>query len=237
MTLHSAKGLEFPVVFMPGVEEGLFPSYMSLTEGDDKLEEERRLCYVGITRAREKLFILYADQRTMFGRTQYSAPSRFISELPTGVTNMKRLDGKCEGRTPFVPGGRQMGKTFTSSASTTERRSFTAGSTSSGYEKRSFEASSNEAVQKRSFATRVPEKPGLPNFRKLTGMFGVGKKIENIPGVVENFAAGDQVSHIKFGKGTVEAVKNEGSDAFVTIAFDNGETKQLSTKFAKLKKL
>ena len=66
---------------------------------------------------------------------------------------------------------------------------------------------------------------------------GVGKKIENIPGVVENFAAGDQVSHIKFGKGTVEAVKNEGSDAFVTIAFDNGETKQLSTKFAKLKKL
>jgi DNA helicase-2/ATP-dependent DNA helicase PcrA len=89
MTLHSAKGLEFPVVFMPGVEEGLFPSYMSLTEGEDKLEEERRLCYVGITRAREKLYLLYSEQRTLFGQTKYSLPSRFIRELPREVLDFE----------------------------------------------------------------------------------------------------------------------------------------------------
>ena len=91
MTLHSAKGLEFPVVFIPGLEEGLFPSYMSLTEGDDKLEEERRLCYVGITRAREKLYMLYAQERTVFGRTQCSLPSRFIKELGLTGSNFDLL--------------------------------------------------------------------------------------------------------------------------------------------------
>ena len=132
MTLHSAKGLEFPVVFMPGVEEGLFPSYMSLTEGDDKLEEERRLCYVGITRAREKLFILYADQRTMFGRTQYSAPSRFIKELPREVTNLSKLD---EGQ-----GERGMRPKFTSNISA-EKKNFTSNFGGGSAEKRSFEGS------------------------------------------------------------------------------------------------
>ena len=233
MTLHSAKGLEFPVVFMPGVEEGLFPSYMSLTEGEDKLEEERRLCYVGITRAREKLYILYADQRTMFGRTQYSSPSRFINELPTSVTNLKRLDGSRVERTPFVGGGAAK-KSFGMSAGT-ERRSFTAGGMGVGasVQKKSFEAGPAVEVTKRSFATRVPEKPGVPSMRKAGPAFGMGKKIENIPGVIESFASGDHISHIKFGKGVVKAVSND----IVTIDFDNGETKQLSIKFAKLKKL
>ena len=226
MTLHSAKGLEFPVVFMPGVEEGLFPSYMSLTEGEDKLEEERRLCYVGITRAREKLYILYADQRTMFGRTQYSSPSRFISELPNAVTNMKRLDQSRTERTPFV-GGADM------------KKSFTPGSmgTSKSTQKRSFEIGPLPETSKRSFATRVPEKPGLPSFRKVGAAMGIGKKIENIPGGMQSFMAGEKVSHIKFGIGTIKEVKNEGSDCFVTITFESGETKQLSAKFAKLKKL
>ena len=214
MTLHSAKGLEFPVVFMPGVEEGLFPSYMSLTEGDDKIEEERRLCYVGITRAREKLFVLYADQRTMFGRTQYSTPSRFINEMPREVTNLARLDRE-----------------------RVERPSFVGGSLGNLSQKRSFESSGSSLGTKRSFATKVPEKPGLPNFRKTSSLYGMGKKLENIPGTVEDFSVGDKVSHIKFGKGMVEAVKNEGADCFVTISFESGETKQLSTRFAKLKKL
>ncbi|OOB76920.1 MAG: ATP-dependent DNA helicase PcrA [Epulopiscium sp. Nuni2H_MBin003] len=84
MTLHSAKGLEFPIVFMPGLEEGLFPSYMSDSD-DAKLEEERRLCYVGITRACEKLHILYTNERTVYGQTRANTPSRFIGELPEDV--------------------------------------------------------------------------------------------------------------------------------------------------------
>ena len=81
MTLHSAKGLEFPVVFMCGMEMGLFPSFMSEME-EDGIEEERRLCYVGITRARKKLYLTYAKQRTLYGKTEARMVSRFVSEIP-----------------------------------------------------------------------------------------------------------------------------------------------------------
>ena len=89
MTLHSAKGLEFPVVFMCGLEKGLFPSYQS--EGElDKLEEERRLCYVGITRAKEKLYMTYALQRIMYGKTESKVVSEFVGEIPEALLN--RID-------------------------------------------------------------------------------------------------------------------------------------------------
>jgi DNA helicase-2/ATP-dependent DNA helicase PcrA len=81
MTMHSAKGLEYDVVFLVGMEEGLFPSSRSLSE-DEHAEEERRLCYVGITRAKEKVYITSASKRTMYGSTSYTIPSRFISEIP-----------------------------------------------------------------------------------------------------------------------------------------------------------
>ena len=81
MTLHSAKGLEFPYVFLVGMEEGLFPSSRSLDEAN-RLEEERRLAYVGITRAREKLTLCYAESRRMHGMELYGTPSRFIREIP-----------------------------------------------------------------------------------------------------------------------------------------------------------
>jgi len=81
MTLHSAKGLEFPVVFLTGLEEGVFPHSRSL-EDRHELEEERRLCYVGITRARELLYLSHSWQRTIYGHTRMNEPSRFLSELP-----------------------------------------------------------------------------------------------------------------------------------------------------------
>jgi len=81
MTMHSAKGLEFPTVFLAGMEEGVFPSYRSISE-ENEMEEERRLCYVGITRAREKLFLTFAKSRTLFGNTTYNRQSRFIDEIP-----------------------------------------------------------------------------------------------------------------------------------------------------------
>jgi DNA helicase-2/ATP-dependent DNA helicase PcrA len=81
MTLHSAKGLEFPVVFLAGMEEGVFPHARSMQQ-DSQMEEERRLAYVGVTRAREQLFLSYAVRRTIFGNTQFGSPSRFIKEIP-----------------------------------------------------------------------------------------------------------------------------------------------------------
>ena len=81
MTLHSAKGLEFPVVFLTGLEDGIFPHVRSLGDPDE-LEEERRLCYVGITRAQERLYLCHAWSRTLFGATDYYPPSRFLDEIP-----------------------------------------------------------------------------------------------------------------------------------------------------------
>ena len=81
MTLHSAKGLEFPVVFLTGLEDGVFPHVRSLGDPEE-LEEERRLCYVGITRARERLYLCHAWRRTLFGSTDYYPPSRFLDEIP-----------------------------------------------------------------------------------------------------------------------------------------------------------
>lgn len=92
MTLHTAKGLEFPVVFLVGMEEGLFPSFRSTNEPDE-VEEERRLCYVGITRAKENLFLTCAKHRTIFGSTSYYAPSRFIDEI-----GQENLDGEIKKR-------------------------------------------------------------------------------------------------------------------------------------------
>jgi DNA helicase II / ATP-dependent DNA helicase PcrA len=89
MTLHAAKGLEFPVVFMIGMEEGLFPSQMSMDE-PGRLEEERRLCYVGMTRSMEKLFLSYAEVRRQYGREQYHRPSRFLAELPADLIHAIR---------------------------------------------------------------------------------------------------------------------------------------------------
>mgnify|MGYP003293470159 FL=1 len=92
MTLHNAKGLEFPYVFLCGMEEGLFPSYMSITaeNPESEIEEERRLCYVGITRAKKELFLSSANKRMVRGETQFSAVSRFIKEVPRYLLNITK---------------------------------------------------------------------------------------------------------------------------------------------------
>ncbi|MBV8803258.1 MAG: ATP-binding domain-containing protein, partial [Gammaproteobacteria bacterium] len=93
MTLHSAKGLEFPVVFLCGVEEGLFPHYMTM-EDPKGLEEERRLCYVGMTRAMQKLYLTYAEVRRLHGKEAYHRPSRFLSEIPDEFLENVRLQAR-----------------------------------------------------------------------------------------------------------------------------------------------
>jgi DNA helicase-2/ATP-dependent DNA helicase PcrA len=89
MTLHTAKGLEFPVVYMVGLEEGIFPHVNSYVGPSDEVEEERRLCYVGITRAREKLHLSYATERRMYGATHHNLPSRFLNEIPAGLYDVR----------------------------------------------------------------------------------------------------------------------------------------------------
>ncbi|WP_114416687.1 DNA helicase II [Marinospirillum perlucidum] len=91
MTLHTAKGLEFPLVFLAGMEEGLFPHQMAMDEGEDRLEEERRLCYVGITRAMQTLYMTFAENRRMYGRDLFCRPSRFLTELPRELLEEVRL--------------------------------------------------------------------------------------------------------------------------------------------------
>lgn len=93
MTLHSAKGLEFPVVFMVGMEDGIFPGSRSMAD-DEELEEERRLCYVGITRAKEELYLTHASMRTLYGRTNVNPVSRFIDDIPQELVNMDDIIGK-----------------------------------------------------------------------------------------------------------------------------------------------
>ncbi|MCU4677192.1 DNA helicase II [Catenovulum sp. 2E275] len=93
MTLHTAKGLEFPLVFMAGVEEGMFPS-LQTTEESGRMEEERRLCYVGMTRAKQKLYITHAETRRIYGKDQYHSPSRFLSEIPADCIEEVRLNNQ-----------------------------------------------------------------------------------------------------------------------------------------------
>ncbi len=100
MTLHMAKGLEFPVVFLVGLEEGLFPHSRSVAEAH-QLEEERRLAYVGVTRARQRLYLCYAEQRTLYGRENYSPPSRFVGEIPAELTRDVRARAKRRGTSPL----------------------------------------------------------------------------------------------------------------------------------------
>jgi DNA helicase II / ATP-dependent DNA helicase PcrA len=100
MTLHSAKGLEFPIVFLPGFEEGLFPHSRSL-DSDSEMEEERRLCYVGITRAKQKLYVTTCTARTIFGQFRHSMPSRFLAEMPPEY--LERDDGMSRPRTAWAP--------------------------------------------------------------------------------------------------------------------------------------
>jgi DNA helicase II / ATP-dependent DNA helicase PcrA len=104
MTLHNAKGLEFDVVFIAGMEDGVFPHFRSMTDADE-LEEERRLAYVGITRARRRLYLTHAWSRSLFGASSYNPPSRFLNEVPSElIEEIQRGDGQAEEVLAFGPG-------------------------------------------------------------------------------------------------------------------------------------
>ena len=207
MTLHSAKGLEFPAVFMVGMEEGIFPGYKSISEPRE-MEEERRLCYVGITRARENLFISFAKQRTIFGSTSYNQVSRFVKEIPEEL-----LDGyeeAFENRNIFQNKDSNYEWTY-------------GGNKSNNSEVKSYKI---EPVKQKVSASGF-------NFRSPDSFLNSLKKKEvNVD--LSQYKAGLKVYHKKFGEGIINKVEPEGEDLKVDIDFEKSGHKRLMAKYANL---
>ena len=203
MTMHAAKGLEFPQVFVVGMEEGLFPGNRAMGDGAE-MEEERRLCYVAMTRAREKLTLTNARQRTLYGRTTPCMPSRFLNEIPE--ENMEWLS-----------------KPQPRSESWEER--------DSDYGDRGY--GSYGGYGQRSAAPVVTRRePAEPKAGALRSAAGASKAAPKAAALRMQIQAGETVEHDAFGRGLVLSVRAMGGDALVEVAFDSVGTKKLMLKMA-----
>ena len=213
MTLHSAKGLEFPNVFMTGLEEGIFPSSRSLMD-DERMEEERRLCYVGITRAQKRLYISRAKQRMLYNQVNHNAPSRFLDEIPERllVDDMETMHAAFGSRTkpqPQVRGGYGV----------------------------------NRGAQQRP-AARPGMGMGtsanvgglnIPGVQK--GFVGSAAR-PAMSGVMQNlYKPGDRVRHLKFGEGNVVSVTGSGAQARIKIEFTAYGVKEFALSVVPIVKL
>ena len=252
MTLHSAKGLEFPVVFLAGMEEGLFPHSRSLMD-DEQMEEERRLCYVGITRAKQILYLTGAKTRTIYGRTNYSVPSRFLEEIPeklvreyhrpslvsTGYCNTDGYKNRGYGQGGYSDsdfGGPHQGGRSGYGQSGYNRNSYSyddeGGSIiGGGHGKRTVPDSRVSASLSERFKEESKKTSGL--FSKIHTDFVPEKPAD----AATDFAIGDRVSHKKWGEGTIVSVKNSPDGQEVKVAFAGAGVRSLLTKYAMLKKL
>ncbi len=225
MTLHSAKGLEFDNVYLSGMEEGLFPSYMSIMSGEEgDMEEERRLCYVGMTRARKHLFLTGARMRMVNGETRYSRSSRFVEEIPGELLRSGRAEAglsfgeeKESGKTEELPwnqpgSGRNFGSFGRGKAAVPGAKGGN-----------SFQPGANP------YASRLSG----PADGKGAG-FGKAFAVQKAESL--DYQAGDRVVSVKFGAGTVENIKDGPKDYEVTVNFDRVGIKKMFASFAKLKK-
>lgn len=244
MTVHSAKGLEFPAVFVAGMEEGIFPHVAGWTDDDPaKLEEERRLAYVAITRARKRLFLTYAATRRTYGSTQANPRSRFVNEIPSehiefsgigssgfeGTGWEKRGDRRGtfgSGKGSDMYGGRVFGS-YTRSTPGTQRRTAI-----------SPDAGRVGAVGAGAGASSAPRKPstfgsGAPRPKKASVSATVERE-RDATAAATSFAAGDRVSHKTFGPGTVISAAGD----MIEVQFErSGQTKKLMKGFAPIVKL
>ena len=222
MTLHSAKGLEFPVVFLVGMEEGIFPGYKSIGEPKE-LEEERRLFYVGITRAKQYLHLSCAKHRTIFGSTSYNSISRFVCEIPEEL-----LEGYNEINT-------SKGESFEDSS-----YGWSYGTNYAGKVKtyKFDEAAGNYAVAASASklstnnAKNVDTSSGFAFRTAESFLNNLNKQKDSID--ISKYRAGQRIYHKKFGEGTINYVEQEGDDAKVDINFDKVGHKRLMAKFAGL---
>ena len=215
MTLHSAKGLEFPNVYLAGLEDGLFPSYMSITSDNSQaeIEEERRLAYVGITRAKKNLTITSARVRMVRGQTQYGKVSRFVREIPPELLSGEIYEPKTKEEPIEQSTFQKARKAFRTVPSYG----------GSGYGKEVGEGYGS---------TFRSSKATKPVYTKVENQRDFGSA-----GGALSYQVGDRVRHIKFGDGEVMAIVSGGRDYEVTVDFDKVGTKKMFASFAKLKKI
>jgi DNA helicase-2/ATP-dependent DNA helicase PcrA len=213
MTLHSAKGLEFPVVFLIGLEDGVFPHLRSLTE-PDQLEEERRLAYVGITRARRRLYLTHAWSRTLFGGTQYNPPSRFLDEIPAAL--VRDVDGHrraSRGGRVYGGGGWRPGD-----GSRGYGRDGGGGAGGGGGDRALRVAAGRDRIVERALegAARKPSRSGADSLGLKTG---------------------DDVRHNVFGEGVILDMSGSGDKTEALVRFRDVGEKRLLLSWAPLEKL
>ena len=216
MTVHSAKGLEYPHIFLCGMEDGLFPGFMTImSEDENEMEEERRLAYVAITRAMNRLTISYAKRRMIRGETQYNMISRFVKEIPKKIVNSKNV-------TDTMAAGMRKKNSFSNFGG--YEGSLGHGG---GYQGRRDESSSSDAVK------AFKKKPSYGKPKKKPS-FGKEFSVEKAE---VDYKVGDRVVHQKFGEGTVKEIEDGPRDYQVTVDFDEAGQKMMMASFAKLKKI
>ncbi len=224
MTLHAAKGLEFPYVFLVGMEEGIFPHVRAQSDPDE-LEEERRLAYVGITRAQQKLHVSHAWSRSLFGSTQYNPPSRFLDEIPSELQDQK---GNVSGRSSY---GRQSYRERDGASGDSSRSGSGAGASGSGGAYRSRWTDQDDAQSREAAAAH--------RERVVDAAMAAGKRLAPQPANSQLLAlrVGDDVEHPSFGEGVIINIEGSGEKAEATIRFRDVGTKHLALAWAPLKKL
>ena len=222
MTLHSAKGLEFPVVFLVGMEEGIFPGYQSMGEPRE-LEEERRLFYVGITRAKQFLYLTCSKHRTIFGSTSYNAISRFVKEIPDNL-----LDGVVNNdeEEKFNDMGYQWeyGNSFSKKSNPFGQNYQTAGKVTT--------YSINTAKEP---VNIKPKMQTTYQFRTAESFLNsLNQKQNQTEFDISKYKEGQRVYHKKFGEGTIQKIEPEGDDYKLDIQFDKSGHKRLMARFVVL---
>lgn len=241
MTLHTAKGLEFPVVFLTGMEHGLFPHQRALTD-EKEMSEERRLAYVGLTRAMERLYLTRSETRTMWGKSQFNPPSPFLEEIPEELIEWKRTAGFSGfGASGMGAYGARGGSSYGGGSYGRSYGGYSGGSRS-GYSSGSSRGSYSDPYESRSSRRSEPSTADI-NGSASYGLAAAtaSSKVSNRSRVhqskeIPTLAVGDTVRHTKFGEGRVLVVEGSGDKTVAKVRFGS-EEKRLLLRYAPLEKV